>query len=239
LAFKGSKIRSDIPENHRPPGSINAALHELPVLQRRLANGTLAYLPRMGIVVVLLENAADGMRGVVVVGRGMFPRGGYDIHVSNWEVQRAVVIPDEMITLPDDALAKVVPEFEEATSEACPSLFLYGPGLYACRTAGRHQWHARPSLSGTGEITWQDSEAVLSPWPKDQEPPAGINVMMMQGGEHRIYLHRTTNGWNWSHSPDRAADHGPSARSTWTERMINTPDDDIFVYPPTSFRGDA
>lgn len=97
MTFKGFEIKTDIPESHRPYGSINADLHELPVRQKWLGNGTLVYLPRTGFVVVLIEHRTGGMRGVIVVGNETYPRGGYDIDVPDWEVQRAVVIPDEEI----------------------------------------------------------------------------------------------------------------------------------------------
>lgn len=98
MTFKKSfEIRTDIPEHRRPEGSINAALHELPVRQKYLGTGTLVYLPRTGFIVTLIEHGTGGMRGVIVVGNETYPRGGYDIDVSDWEVQRAVVLPDDAL----------------------------------------------------------------------------------------------------------------------------------------------
>lgn len=97
MAFKFPEIDTEIPEYRRPKGSINAELHELPVRQRYVDSGTLLYLPRTKLIVVVTNHRADGMCGVIVVGDETYPRGGYDIDVSDWEVQRAVVIPDSSI----------------------------------------------------------------------------------------------------------------------------------------------
>lgn len=108
MAFKGFEIDTEIPENRRSQGSINAELHELPVRQKWVSSGTLLYLPRTKHIVVVTDHHAGGMRGVIVVGDETYPRGGYDIDVSDWEIQRAVVIPDA--ALRDAALAAYVSE---------------------------------------------------------------------------------------------------------------------------------
>ncbi len=102
MAFKGkgglsfaeaARARSVIPEDHRPEGSINAELHALPVLRfyGRALRGVPVLLPRCGLVVVphRFDYSDDGAGAIVVMGSETYPRGGYDVDVSEWELQRA------------------------------------------------------------------------------------------------------------------------------------------------------
>jgi hypothetical protein len=98
MAFKTLAERPDeveIPEGHRPQGSANAVLHELPVQRRHThdVRGMLLFLPRTGLVVTPFQLYGDGSWGcMVVVGDETYPRGGYDLFVSRWEIQRAVEV---------------------------------------------------------------------------------------------------------------------------------------------------
>lgn len=81
-----------IPENHRPPGSKNATLHEHPAYREYTheLKGVVLYLPWSKQVVVPVEfQDMFGMRSTIVHGDATYPRGGYDITVSQWELQRA------------------------------------------------------------------------------------------------------------------------------------------------------
>jgi hypothetical protein len=81
-----------IPEGHRPHGSTNAALHELPAFREYTHDliGVVLYLPRSKHVVVPFRHQKGGGAGCVIVeGDKTYPRGGYDIDVSHWELQRA------------------------------------------------------------------------------------------------------------------------------------------------------
>lgn len=101
MTFKFDVDDTVIPPEHRPPGSTNAALHELPVRNPHVHQlvGALLYLPRTGLVVVPSFIDAGGSTCVVVRGDETYPRGGYHLHVSHWELQRAVIleVDDEMI----------------------------------------------------------------------------------------------------------------------------------------------
>jgi hypothetical protein len=98
MAFKTRAERPDeveIPEAHRPPGSHNATLHALPVQRRHThdVKGLLLFLPRTGLVVTPFQLREDGSWGcVVIVGNETYPRCGYDLLVSRWEIQRAVEV---------------------------------------------------------------------------------------------------------------------------------------------------
>lgn len=94
MAFKRLSPRKGtvIPEHHRPPGSINAALHELPAFREYTHDliGVVLYLPRLRHVVVPYTLRNSGGAGCVIVeGDETYPRGGYHIDVSDWELQRA------------------------------------------------------------------------------------------------------------------------------------------------------
>lgn len=93
MAFKGLPRKGTvIPEHHRPPGSINAALHELPAYREHTYDlrSTLLYMPRTRLILIPLDHvSADYWRCSVAWGDETYPHGGYDLCVSNWELQRA------------------------------------------------------------------------------------------------------------------------------------------------------
>lgn len=81
-----------IPEHHRPQGSINAKLHGLPAFREYTHDliGVVLFLPRLRHVVVPYTLRPSGGAGCVIVeGDDTYPRGGYHIDVSEWELQRA------------------------------------------------------------------------------------------------------------------------------------------------------
>lgn len=80
-----------IPEVHRPHGSTNAALHELPAFREHTHDltGVVLYLPRNWHVVVPFKHHDGGMGVVIVEGDSNYPRGGHHVDVSDWELQRA------------------------------------------------------------------------------------------------------------------------------------------------------
>lgn len=88
-----------IPEVHRPQGSTNAALHELPAFREHTHDliGVVLYLPRSKHVVVPFKHHSGGMGVVIVEGDSNYPRGGHHVDVSDWELQRAervaIVVP--------------------------------------------------------------------------------------------------------------------------------------------------
>ena len=93
MAFKRLLPRKGtvIPEDHRPQGSINAELHELPAFRERTHDliGVVLYLPRLKHVVVPFRHHQGGMGAVIVEGDATHPRGGHHVDVSDWELQRA------------------------------------------------------------------------------------------------------------------------------------------------------
>lgn len=93
MAFKRMLPRKGtvIPEHHRPHGSTNAALHELPAFREYTHDliGVVLYLPRSKHVVVPFRHHSGGMGVVIVEGDASYPRGGHHVDVSDWELQRA------------------------------------------------------------------------------------------------------------------------------------------------------
>lgn len=94
MAFKGPLIdRTSIPPDRRPEGSTNDALHKLPVRRTTVHDlrGTLLLLPRTGIIAMPETMHVGGWNCVVIDGGDTdYRRDGYDIWVSDWELQRAV-----------------------------------------------------------------------------------------------------------------------------------------------------
>ena len=98
-----------IPEAHRPEGSTNAELYTLPVRRKWThdCKGLLLYLPRTDMVVVPVamygspgeSGASCGYHCIVVRGTPRYPRGGYEICVSDWELQRAVEVQPDLSTM--------------------------------------------------------------------------------------------------------------------------------------------
>lgn len=93
MAFKRMLPRKGtvIPEGHRPHGSTNAALHELPAFREYTHDliGVVLYLPRSKHIVVPFKHHSGGMGVVIVEGDSAYPRGGHHVDVSDWELQRA------------------------------------------------------------------------------------------------------------------------------------------------------
>jgi hypothetical protein len=73
--------------------SINEQLAELPVVREHVhdVKGFVLYFPRTGLVMVPYEMTRGGWNCVVVVGNETYPRGGYDLFVSDEEIRRAPV----------------------------------------------------------------------------------------------------------------------------------------------------
>lgn len=84
----------DIPADHRPLGSINAALHELPVTREHLAGieTKILLLPRLGIVGVVIEHRSGGAPFRVIQPNPDLP--AYPVSCALWvsdaELYRAV-----------------------------------------------------------------------------------------------------------------------------------------------------
>ena len=84
----------DIPVDHRPLGSINAALHELPVTRKHLADieTKVLLLPRLGIVGVVIEHRSEGANFRVLQANPELP--AYPVRcllwVSDKELYRAI-----------------------------------------------------------------------------------------------------------------------------------------------------
>lgn len=93
MAFKRMLPRKGtvIPESHRPHGSTNAALHELPAFREHTVDliGVALYLPRSKHVVLPFRHHDGGMDVVVMEGDATYRRGGHHLSVSDWELQRA------------------------------------------------------------------------------------------------------------------------------------------------------
>lgn len=105
-----------IPEHHRrEPTSINSRLHALPAYREHVLDlrGVVLYLPRTRWVVVptrLLGGSGDMSMGCVIVhGDERYPRGGYDVVVSEWELQRAqrVVLDIRSVQADFDPLPRI------------------------------------------------------------------------------------------------------------------------------------
>ncbi|NUT90905.1 MAG: hypothetical protein HOY78_02630 [Saccharothrix sp.] len=104
---------TEIPADRRPAGSINATLAELPAYREHTHDlkGVPLYLPRTGLVVVPVEPTPEAAWNcVVMIGHGPYPRGGYNLYVSRWELQRALVVVLDLkpvSTHPDSAYGGV------------------------------------------------------------------------------------------------------------------------------------
>lgn len=115
MAFKRILPRkgTTIPESHRPQGSINAALHELPAYRGYTHDliGAVLFLPRTGLVVVPHTlRGSSGTGCVVADGRAPYPPGCH-IDVSEHELQRAERV----------VLATTVGQHEYWVSRRCAS----------------------------------------------------------------------------------------------------------------------
>lgn len=96
MAFKGMPAQgTEIPEANRPPTSVNAALHELPACREYTHDlkGVPLFLPRTRLAVVPVRLTPEGAWDcAVLIGSDTYPRGGYDLYVTHWELQRALAI---------------------------------------------------------------------------------------------------------------------------------------------------
>ncbi|MHB1973805.1 MAG: hypothetical protein ACYCR4_05885 [Acidimicrobiales bacterium] len=71
--------------------SIKERLEGLPVVREHThdAKGLVLYFPRTGLVMVPYAQVRSGWNCVVVIGNETYPRGGYDLFVSDEEIRRA------------------------------------------------------------------------------------------------------------------------------------------------------
>ncbi len=118
-----------------------------------------------------------------------------------------------------------------SAAEPCPSLYLHDGALYACAATWEHDRHQN-TPSGTGDVTWFESDAVPVPWPKDQEPPQGIDVLRDTSPKNpEPYLVRNEHDpaeWQWRTHPDKPNRNNPAA---WSY-MPNLAEGDLVVVQP-------
>jgi 8-oxo-dGTP diphosphatase len=83
-----------------------------------------------------------------------------------------------------------------------------------------------------------DLGEVPQPWPKDQEPPAGINLLLDNSvmPDERNYLHRHGNAWRWALTVDPVAPDGCIGLPWW--EAAREADGDLIVQPIPSEHGD-
>jgi hypothetical protein len=113
--------------------------------------------------------------------------------------------------------------------EVCSSLYLHGGTLVSCKAIWEHDRHQN-TPTGSGDVVWFDHQAVPSPWPVDQEPPAGITLLADTGaGETLGYLCRVAKHWVWSDKP--AIPHSPYQMLPWAEAVLDADGDLIVVRP--------
>lgn len=126
MAFKPLLPRRGtvIPPHHRQePDSINSRLHELPAYREHVLGllGAILYLPRTRWVVVptrLLGGGGDMSMGCLIVhGDETYPRGGYDVVVSEWELQRALRVVLDL--RPVDSHPDVAPDMPGVMVTEC------------------------------------------------------------------------------------------------------------------------
>jgi hypothetical protein len=91
MAFKRlPRDGTEIPENVRE--GINAQLHELPAFREYIHDliGVPLYFPRTKMVMVPNRlTSGGGADCLVIIGNATYRRGGYNLYVSRWELQRA------------------------------------------------------------------------------------------------------------------------------------------------------
>jgi hypothetical protein len=96
MAFKRMpRAGTEIPAHRRPAGSLNAALNDMPAYREHTHDlkGVALFLPRTRLVVVPVQPTPEGAWDcVVMIGDGPYPRGGYNLYVSRWELQRALAV---------------------------------------------------------------------------------------------------------------------------------------------------
>lgn len=126
-------------------------------------------------------------------------------------------------------------------AEPCPSLYLFDGTLLAC-TGHEGSIHWAPYGTPPGRVRWHDSATgvVPVPWPKDQIPPDGINILhdLTFADDDQPYLIRVTdeeNSWFWSDTPtvhepgDGGTEDSPAG--SWQDYAGNV-DGDLHVMRP-------
>lgn len=125
------------------------------------------------------------------------------------------------------------PDVEEpAEAEVCPSLYLTATGhLVACVLTKTDDPDLHSAMLDGHRIAWREPDSIPSPWPLDQEPPAGINLLRDTGvpcdGE-MPYLLRAE-GWRWSQNQDGT--DMVSSPGSWATVTIGVTGDLIVVRP--------
>jgi hypothetical protein len=116
---------------------------------------------------------------------------------------------------------------QPAEAEVCPSLYLHNDTLVSCKATWEHDRHQN-TPTGSGDVVWFDDQAVLSPWPVDREPPAGINVL--HDIVWNMYLCRETDGWVWWDDLEDRNDADGEAHE-WATAVLQADGDLIVVRP--------
>lgn len=92
-------------------------------------------------------------------------------------------------------------EDEPAAAEPCPSLYLDATGeLCACILTKVDDPELHTAWASDGSrVAWREDTAVPVPWPVDQEPPPGIDLLHDPDGDQSgtAWLHRMRGGWEW------------------------------------------
>ena len=116
-----------------------------------------------------------------------------------------------------------------AETEVCPSLYLTATGhLVACQQPKVDEPDLHTAMLDGHRIAWREPDAVPSPWPVDQEPPAGINLLRDTGSQLVPYLARVQNGWGWLGDPNGSRTHGAIQ---WAEAVLDVDGDLVVVRP--------
>jgi hypothetical protein len=119
-----------------------------------------------------------------------------------------------------------------AEAEVCPSLYLWHDTddntyeLLECKyTKGHPTGWDHKSIDGGH---WDNRDAVPSPWPLDQEPPAGINTLVDTGtpADRCQYLRRHPAGWYWSSALGEL-----NMTRSWAEVTVSVEGDLMVVRP--------
>lgn len=155
----------------------------------------------------------------------------------DWAVCAAQTRRELVVIRPDDQPV-------EQPSEVCPSLFLAPDGqLQPCNLAIElhlrpssgpdDHWHAYLIDSPDGDATkwrWQGKDAVPVPWPLDQEPPPGINLLEDTGttGDRVRFIRRRATGWSWEAT---TSSNSMNEVAPWQEITIGT-EGDLHVVRP-------
>lgn len=145
---------------------------------------------------------------------------------GDWELTTRKVIPLNDPTRVERNTQSV----EQAEAEVCPSLYLTATGhLVACQQPKVDEPDLHTAMLDGHRIAWREPDAVPSPWPVDQEPPAGINLLRDTGSQLVPYLARIQNGWGWVADPP----NGPRTHGAiqWAEAVLDVDGDLVVVRP--------